>query len=386
VTRVRRPCRRAIDQLLDKHAAGSEPAVGWQRFTSTAAPANTAACQEAAPRSSTVEAAQGSSWRRTSDAALHSAKVAWGQPVAAGAQASPGSGAWPVAPRAAAKASWNQPLASPTVAKHSALPTFTRGCHAAQQQRPLQPARRSLTGGLTPAAAWDRLCQRSARPGACDESVWVAGGPSSSLEDSDWDVRSSDDRIRLDSSPASSTSGRELEDCSAPQPQSAQSRKSLSPVAIATNWKAISGIKRRSAALLPADPGRRQVAQLQLVQPAKLRRVQAVLTDSFTPGSLQSGNRAAGAACQAVDAVADEVDSPPAERNTSCGMSPLADDIISDDDGPLASLSELRGIMTGQQRPELCVSHTSKALWMQERTGASLRGPARSARQQTLLT
>ena len=379
------PCRRAIDQLLDMDAAASEPAAGWQRFTSTATPGT--AAQQARPGSGIADAAPDVSWRRTSDAALHLAKVAWGQPAAAVAQASPGSGAWPAAPRAAAKAGQGHPLASPVVAKHCALPTSTRACSATHQQRPLQPARRSLTGALTPAAAWDRLCRKPARPGAGDESVWVAGGSTSSLEDSDWDARSSDDGVRLNSSPESSISGRESRDgCSGPPPQSTQAREGVSPVAIARCWKEHSRRKRLSAAPLPVEPVRSQATQHPSVQPSKLRRVQAVGRDSSAPGALQSGGHAAGGACQAVDSVGDEVDSPPASPTTSAGTSQPADGIMSDaDDGPSCLLSGQPDTVCGRKQPGSFVNVTSKASWVQARTGAASHRCSKVALRQTLL-
>jgi len=155
--------------------------------------------------------------------------------------------------------------------------------------------------------------------------------------------------------------------------------------AAATPWKAASGKKRRSAAPLPAEPGR---TQLHLVQPAKLRRVQAAGRDSWAPdGALQSGGHAAGGACQAVDAVADEADSPPAERNTSGGMSPpAADGIIFDDDGPFKSLSRQPGMMCSHQRPGVLERQNGKASWVQARSGSLSHGASRAARQQTLLT
>ena len=376
------PRRRAIDQLLDKHGAASGPPTGWQRFTSTAMPC--AAAQQAGPACSPAETAQDSSWRRTSDTALHSAKAAWGQPAPAGAQESPGSGAWPPAPRAAAKAVWGATLASPAAAQHGALPPSTRGASATQQQRPLQPARRSLTGALTPAAAWDRLCGKTARPAACDDSVWVADGSMSSLEDSDWDVRSSDDRIDLHSSPESSGCRREPDDCGNPPPRSTDSRQSVTPVATVTPWKPLSGMKRRSAAPLPAEPARSQAVRARM-QPAKMRRRQAVARDSCASG-LQSWGHAARWERQVLHVVADEVDSPPAAPSTSGHDTSPTDDPISDDDGPLDSRSTQPGMVCSRQRPDVFVRQNSRGSWLPARTGALSHGSDRRARQQTLLT
>ena len=242
------------------------------------------AARQAGPGNTDADAAQGSAWRRTSDAALPSGQAAWGQTAAAAPQASLGSGAWPAAPRTAAKAAWAQPAAPRMSFGSAALPIAPRGCRTADQQRPEQRTRRSPAGALTPAAAWDRLCQKSARP---DESVWVAGGSPSSLEDSDWDVRSSERRVSVESSPEGSMVRRQSADCSSPLLRSTASKKRVaSPLASHEPWSKRSRRAQHAAALLPAGPAQSQACHARQQPPTKLRRAQVQTMAGWTPGSV----------------------------------------------------------------------------------------------------
>jgi hypothetical protein len=277
--------RAAIDRLTAEGAAEPSTADDWVRFT--AAPA---APHPAAPPQQEVSAAtavQASPWRRRSDAAMHSAKAAWGH--AAPSQASPASGAWPVA---AAKMAWGQAPPPHIASGSAAMQSPPHRCAATQRHPQRPPVRRSLAGALTPAAAWERLCQRTPRPSAAphDALVWVAGESSSSDEDVNGDVvQSDDDEVEAAAPSCNEAVGLKAEASRRlPSGSTALGKRQASALAVTTPSSSSSRRHLRAAAPLPAQPARILSCQVGPWPVAKLRRSQMAGRHDTVPAAEQA--------------------------------------------------------------------------------------------------
>ena len=252
------------------------------RFTAAPAPRPAAPSQQEV---FAVAAAQCTSWRRRSDAAVHPAKAARGQ--LAPSQPSPASDSWPAA---SAKLAWGQAPAPHATSGSAALQSSPpRRCVTALRHPQRPQVRRRLVGALTPAAAWERLCQRTPRPSAAPRNalVWVAGESSSSDEDGSDGVHSGDD----DSEAAvvgSDAAGRAAEAVSGlPSGSTALGKRRVSALAVTTPWSSTGQHHQRAAAPLRAGAARTLHWQAGPWPVPKLRRAQTAGRCDTMPAAVQ---------------------------------------------------------------------------------------------------